>query len=104
MNQMITLRERLLSLDKEIKVGVVGIGSIGKGLVFQAHETPGIKPVAIADINIRKAVDCAQWLKLEYDIVSTVEELNTTIEKGRLAVTDNGELIGSTGLIDVLIE
>jgi predicted homoserine dehydrogenase-like protein len=104
MNQMITLKERLLALDKDIKVGIVGIGSIGKGLVFQAHETSGIKPVAIADIQIKKAIDCAEWLQLEYDIVSTTDELNKAIEKNRLAVTDNGELIGTSGLIDVLIE
>lgn len=104
MNQMVTLKQRLLSLDKEISVGIIGIGSIGKGLVFQAHHTPGIKPVAIADIFIKKAIDCAKWLNLDYDIVSTVEDLNLAIERGRVAVTDNGELISSSGLVNVLIE
>lgn len=103
-NQMITLHQRLLSLEKEIKIGIVGIGSIGKGLVYQSYHTPGMRPVAIADIFIKKAIDCAEWLKLDYDVVNTVDELNRTIEKGRVAVTDNGELIASSELIHVLIE
>lgn len=103
-NQMKTLHHKLLSQEKEITVGIVGIGSIGKGLVFQAHRTPGIKPVAIADIFIKKAVDCAEWLGLDYEIVDTISDLNRCIEKGRIAVTDNGELIASSGLVTVLIE
>ena len=102
--QMKTLHHRLLALDKEIKVGIIGIGSIGKGLVYQTHHTPGFRPVAIADIFIKKAVDCAEWLKLDYKIVNTIDELNRTIEAGKVAVTDNGELIASTGQIQVLIE
>jgi predicted homoserine dehydrogenase-like protein len=104
MNQMITLKHRLMSLDKDIKVGIIGIGSIGKGLVFQTHITPGMKPVAIADIYLNKAIDCAQWLKLDYEIVNNVDDLNYAIQRGKLAVTDNGELIASSGLINVLIE
>ena len=49
---MISLKQRLLSLDKDIRVAVVGIGSMGKGLVYQIHTTPGMKPVAIADVHL----------------------------------------------------
>ena len=104
MNQMINLNHRLTALDREIKVGIIGIGSIGKGLVFQSYHTRGIRPVAIADIHIKKAIDCAEWLKLDYEVVDSVAELNRVIEKGKVAVTDNGELIASTEMIDVLIE
>src|SRR5690606_30741348 len=96
MNQMINLNHRLTALDREIKVGIIGIGSIGKGLVFQSYHTRGIRPVAIADIHIKKAIDCAEWLKLDYEVVDSVAELNRVIEKGKVAVTDNGELIAST--------
>jgi predicted homoserine dehydrogenase-like protein len=104
MNQMISLKQRLMSLDKDIRVAVVGTGSMGKGLVYQLHITPGMKPVAIADIHIKRAIDCARWLKLEYDIVDTVADLNFAIQRGRLAVTDNAELLASSNLVHVLIE
>jgi predicted homoserine dehydrogenase-like protein len=104
MKQMLSLRQRLMSLDKEIRVAVIGIGSMGKGLVYQLHLTPGMKPVAIADIHIKRAIDCAKFLGLEYDIVDTLDDLNFTIQRGRLAVTDNGELLASSSLVHVLIE
>jgi predicted homoserine dehydrogenase-like protein len=104
MNQMITLKHKLMSLEKEINVAIIGIGSIGKGLVYQAHHTSGIKPVAIADINMNRVIECAKWLKFDFNIVNTVEELNFTIQQGRVAVTDNGELLASSELINVLIE
>ncbi|HEY0739960.1 MAG TPA: Gfo/Idh/MocA family oxidoreductase [Chryseosolibacter sp.] len=104
MKQMISLKQRLLSLDKDIRVAVVGIGSMGKGLVYQIHTTPGMKPVAIADVHIKKAIDCAKWLKLEYDLVDTIQDLNFSIQRGRLAVTDNAELLASSSLVHVLVE
>lgn len=104
MNQMISMKQRLMSLDKDIRVAVIGIGSMGKGLVYQIHSTPGMKPVAIADIHIKKAIDCAKWLQLEYEIVDTVADLNYSIQRGKLAITDNGELLASSNLVHVLIE
>jgi predicted homoserine dehydrogenase-like protein len=104
MKQMISLKQRLKSLDKEIRVAVIGIGSMGKGLVYQIQATPGMKPVAIADIHIKRAIDCAKWLELEYELVDTVADLNYTIQRGKLAVTDNGELLASSNLVHVLIE
>ena len=104
MNQMKTTRTRLLSLEREIRVAIIGIGSIGKGLVYQVNSTPGMKPVAIADIFINKAVDCAKWLKLDYEVVNTVSDLNYAIQRGKVAVTDKGELIAASGLVHVMIE
>lgn len=104
MNQMKTLKTRLQSLDNKIRLGIIGIGSIGKGLVFQANGTPGMRPVAIADIMINKAIDCATWLRFDYQVVNTLDELNRAIEQGKVAVTDKGELLAESGLIDVLIE
>src|SRR5690606_23158691 len=98
------LKKKLLALEKEIQVAIIGIGSIGKGLVYQVHATPGMKPVAIADLNIKKAIECAKWLNLEYEVVDNVSDLNKAIEKNKLAVTDNGELVASTERIDVLVE
>jgi predicted homoserine dehydrogenase-like protein len=104
MKQMISLKQRLLSLDKDIRVAVIGIGSMGKGLVYQIHTTPGMKPVAIADVHIEKAIDCAKWLKVDYDIVKTIQDLNFTIQRGKMAVTDNAELLATSNLVHVLVE
>jgi predicted homoserine dehydrogenase-like protein len=104
MNQMISLKQRLTMLDKNIRVAVIGIGSMGRGLVYQIHTTPGMTPVAIADIHIKSAIDCAKWLQLDYEIVDTIADLNFAIQRGKLAITDNGELLASSNLVHVLIE
>ncbi len=104
MNQMKTLKTRLESLDKKISVAIIGIGSIGKGLVYQVHATPGMKPVALADIFIEKAIECAKWLKLDYRVVNNLDDLDHAIQNGMVAVTDKGELLAASGLVDVLVE
>ncbi len=104
MNQMKTLQTRLRALDEEIRVAVIGIGSIGKGLVYQVNATPGMQPVAIADIQLEKAIDCANWLGLDHRVVHTLDDLNHAIQQGKVAVTDKGELLAGSGLVDVLVE
>jgi predicted homoserine dehydrogenase-like protein len=98
------LLNQLKNLTEEIKVGIIGIGSIGKGLVYQCHITPGIKPVAIADIILDKAEDCAKWLDVDYEIVSSTVELNSAISRGVLAVCKEGLLIAASEEIAALIE
>lgn len=99
-----TLVERLRGLDNEIKVAIIGIGSIGKGLVYQSSKTPGIKPVAIADIKLEKAIQCAEWLEFDYRIINNVDELNKCIEDEKVAVCQDGEILASSALVDVLVE
>lgn len=98
------LKRKLLNLEKPIQIAIIGIGSIGKGLVYQVHATPGMKPVAIADLNISKAIECAKWLQLDYKVVDNIKDLNEAISKGKIAISDNGELLASSELVDVLVE
>jgi len=101
---MIPLKDRLTALTADIRVGVIGIGSIGAGLVYQTRHTPGMAPVAIADIKLDKAVKCAEWLGVDFAVVDSVGALDRAIENGKMAVCQDGLLPASSGLIDVLIE
>jgi predicted homoserine dehydrogenase-like protein len=104
MNQMINLKERLASLDKSIRVAIVGIGSMGRGLAYQVKATRGMIPVAISDSNINRAIDCAAWLQLDYEVVTSLVDLNYTIQRGKVAISENAELLCSSNLIHVLLE
>jgi predicted homoserine dehydrogenase-like protein len=104
MDQMRTLKQRLLSLDKDIRVGIVGIGTAGKALTYQVQLTPGMRPAALADPEIQNAIGCAEWLKVDFEIVHTVSDLNYIVQCGKLAITDNADLIASSGLIHVFVE
>lgn len=95
---------RLAARQQDINVAIIGIGSIGNGLVYQCHNTPYFKPVAIADIKIERAITCAKWLGLDYQIVDSLTAMNEAVHQGKLAVTDNGELAAQCDQAEVLIE
>lgn len=98
------LKKRLEALEKPINVSIVGIGSIGKGLVYQSFHTNGIKPIGIADIHLEKVEECAKWLGLEYKIVENKQQLEEAVSKGKFVITTDGELLASCEQTDVFIE
>ena len=83
---------------------IVGIGAMGKGLIYQREHTPGIKCVEIADAEFDRAVETAEDFGLEYKIVETLDDLHDTIRKGIMAVRQNGSLLANCELADVFIE
>ena len=101
---MTGLLERLKQLDTKIKVGIAGIGSIGRGLALQAQLTPGMECVAIADVILERAVSWAEYLKLDYRIVDNPEQMHDVIRQGKLAVCEDGEPVARCALVDVFIE
>ncbi len=101
---MADLLSRLRALEDNIRVGIIGIGSIGKGLVLQCQMTPGMECVAIADIKMDRAIACAEWLERDYRIVHTLEAMHETIHRGKIAVCEEGDLVARCDLADVLIE
>ncbi len=104
MNQMISLKERLASLDKSIRVAIIGIGSMGRGLAYQVHSTPGMRPAAISDIDVDRAINCARWLQLDFEVVANIDDLNYTIQRGKVAIVEDPLIACSSNLIHVMLE
>jgi len=98
------LLDRLKSLQKNIRVAIIGSGSMGKGLFYQCYITPGIECVAIADIRIERAIACAEWLKREYRVAHNLAEMHDAIQRGLVAVCEDGNLPAQCEMADVLIE
>ncbi len=95
---------RLNSLQNDIRVAIVGMGVMGKGLLYQCHITPGIKCIAIADIKPDRAVACAEWLGLDYRIASNLKTVHEVIRQGLVAVCEDGDLLSRCEFVDVLVE
>ena len=89
---------------KEIQIVIIGIGSIGNGLVFQSTITPGIRCIGVADIVIDRAITCAQWLGFDYEVVHDLNACHDAVRAGKLAVTDDGRLLAQCTYADALIE
>jgi len=87
-----------------IKIGIIGIGSMGKGLLYQTHITPGIDCVAVCDININRCVDALKACELKYKSATNQNELEDTIQKGLIGVCEDGMLLAKSENIEVLIE
>jgi predicted homoserine dehydrogenase-like protein len=95
---------QLTAFGRQIAIAVVGIGSAGKGIALQAHITPGIQCVAIADIILERAVAWAQRLGRVYSIARTTGAVHDAIRHGTLAVCEDGMLVAQCELLDVFIE
>lgn len=101
---MTDILSRLKNLQKKIKVGVIGVGNIGKGIIYQVSTTPGIACVSIADINLERATHWATRLGYEYEVVHSPDEMFSTINQGKLAICKDGEWIAQCDLLDVLVD
>lgn len=95
---------RLVNLEQDITTAVIGIGSIGKGLVYQIHTTPGMACVAISDIKIERAISCAEWLGIPYATVGDLNSMHDAVRRGVMAVCEDGALLSSCEGVDVMIE
>ena len=78
------VRERLATSAREIRVVIVGMGAMGKGLLYQTRVTPGIRCVAVADVRIDAAVESAASFGIDYRIVASEGELQDAVRSGRL--------------------
>lgn len=101
---MFGLRSQLEALSEPLRVGIVGIGSIGKGMVLQTTLLPNIRCVAISDIILERATEWAEHLGLRYRIVETLDELDDAMDAGILAVCQEGALIARCERLDVFVE
>ncbi|MBC8508463.1 MAG: homoserine dehydrogenase [Anaerolineales bacterium] len=95
---------KLSRLEKNIRVGIVGIGSIGKGMVLQAQQTPGIECVAISDIILERAISWAEELGEAYEVVDSLSAMNEAIRNNKMAVCQDGNLVAQCELMDVFME
>jgi predicted homoserine dehydrogenase-like protein len=85
-------------------IAIVGMGAMGKGLLYQSTITPGIKCVAICDIDIRKCTDALEGLKLPFLVVTDLEGLRVASDKRVVAVCEDGRVIAEAEDVDVMIE
>ncbi len=96
--------DRLRKLEREIRVVIVGAGSMGRGLFHQCTVTPGIECVGIADVELERAVACAAAAGREHRVAGSAAEVRAAIESGAVAVCSDGALLTECEGADVLIE
>lgn len=101
---MLDILDRLNALEEPIRIGIIGMGHTGKGLLHQALLTAGIECVALADIDLQRARDCAVYAERSFRVVDTAGTMCDAIRLGHLGVCGDGHLLATCDEIDVLIE
>lgn len=94
----------LLELEKEgnpLRVALVGVGSMGMGVALQLRETPGVRLIAIADIDIERALSGANLYRSEPFKWHSRKNISDEIWTGK-DIIPYLELKGNS--VDVLIE
>ncbi|MBT1156326.1 homoserine dehydrogenase [Aminobacter anthyllidis] len=92
---------------KPIRIGLIGSGEMGTDIVARVAHMPGIEVGAISELNLpnaHRAVDIAYQEKGHAREVSSGSALSEAIEAGKVAVTNDADLILNSGLIDVVID
>jgi predicted homoserine dehydrogenase-like protein len=96
--------ERLRALDVPIRVGIIGVGSMGRGLVRQISLTPGIECVALADLNVAQAIERLRAIGHPCREASSPADAVRALREGELPVFADGLQICELPEIDVVIE
>ena len=93
--------------NNPIRVGIIGAGKFGAGLVAQLSQMRGMVASAIADINLKHAIGAYTVSNVPTDAISHVQNVNTmndTIRSGKRAITEDGLHIIQSDHIDVVVE
>ena len=93
--------------NNPIRVGIIGAGKFGAGLVAQLSQMHGIVASAIADINLEHAIGAYTVSNVPSDTilhVKNVNAMNDAIRSDKRAVTEDGMHIIESDLIDVVVE
>jgi predicted homoserine dehydrogenase-like protein len=90
---------------KPIRVGMIGAGFMGRGLVNQiVHSVPGERMSAIFNRHPQKAIDAYKYAGLDAVVANTQGQLEDAIASGKPVVTEDAMLVCRSEQIDCLVD
>jgi predicted homoserine dehydrogenase-like protein len=101
---MENLLTQLKSLKQDVKVVIIGMGAMGKGLYYQCKITPHVKCIGVADLNVNKCIEAAVMVTEPYAVVENESEVHDALKRGQLAICQDGELLAACEDADVVVE
>lgn len=100
------LQQRALS-HRPIRIGLIGSGMMGGDIVTQVLHMKGVVVAAIADLNVPAALRALQEAGHHADVhrlVETQSAFDQAVERGHIVITQDAQLVCSSGLIDVVVD
>lgn len=93
--------------NNPIRIGLVGCGQMGSGMVHVTHRMPGMNTVAISDIDVNRPLAELKSIGItesEICITNSLNEAEDALKKGKYLVTEDGMLLTQLENLDVLVE
>ena len=88
----------------DILIGIIGLGAMGKGLVYQTLITDGIRTAAVCDTDTDKACAILEEFDIEYMIAGSAETAEDIARQGSVAVLADGVSLAEMDSLDAVIE
>jgi predicted homoserine dehydrogenase-like protein len=104
------IHERLLQRAAEgnpIRVGLVGCGQMGSGLVHVTHQMAGMETKAISDINVERPLAIFEELgvpRSDVCVTDRVGEAQDALRAGKRLVTQDAVLLSKMDRLDAVVE
>ncbi len=92
---------------KAIRVGLVGCGQMGSGMVHVTHQMPGMETMAISDINPNLPLAVLKELGIpdsEICVVNKLGDAEDALRDGKRLVTDDALLLTQLEGLDAVVE
>jgi predicted homoserine dehydrogenase-like protein len=99
--------QRLEMIRQPIRVGVIGAGFMGRGLVHQLARMPGLTPALIVSRTLEHAIEAyrlAGFPAQDIVVSDSPRTLSDAVAKRRPAITSNPEIAAAVGNIHAVIE
>ena len=77
---------------------------MGRGLYYQITLTPGMTCVALADIDLQRAISCVKAAGKRFEVAETPKQIARAIEHQGVCISSNGELLAASPGVDVIVE
>jgi len=100
------LRKREADGD-QIRVGLVGCGQMGSGMVHVTHQTPGMRIVAIADIDPDRPASTLKALRIPSSAVCVTNkrsEAEDALQEGRYVLSEDAVMLAQLEGLDAVVE
>ena len=108
---MSTIKERLIEHEKKegiFRIGLVGAGQMGTGLISQIEKMHGLAVVAVADILPTRAMDAYKDASVDTDVIHWVEDdldkAGSLIKDSQRITTHSSEFLVNIPGLDAIVE
>lgn len=95
------------SEDNPIRIGIVGCGQMGSGMVHVTHQTPGMRIVAIADIDPERPRSTLKALKVPGAGICATNnrrEAEDALQGGKYVISEDALLLARLDGLDAVVE